>query len=334
MLQSKLLTAIKLIMPLTDQQIISFVEQKRVGVTVRQAVDHFYPPPGTQQQARLNPRFLALFNNGKLTRSGNPLHYRIAGVTPGASSAAVTPPRKSPQKLTSGRAIINKGINKIIIMPCAGSKKDVGHICFHGKRVSFVANPGINSSDQFRPDDLIPGLAPRLTWREAITNYNTNNLLPDGVTIEDGELPMAYNLYANNAYHAVANAIGYENLYILSAGWGFVKSTYKIPFYDITFSPQTAPLNHRTPNQEWADYNQFPNTVKRDQCVHSMIGVSYFELFERLFPREVRLRFHHMAGHAPGNFPGRAWDFQLHPGKLRTNWYYQCARNVTAGHDC
>ena len=326
-------------MPLTDQQIISFVEQKRVGVTVRQAVDHFYPPPGTQQQARLNPRFLALFNNGKLTRSGNPLHYRIAGVTPGASSAAVTPPRKSPQKLTSGRAIINKGINKIIIMPCAGSKKDVGHICFHGKRVSFVANPGINSSDQFRPDDLIPGLAPRLTWREAITKYNTHQILPLGVEIQGEEfengwhLPKACYLYKDPTYQEVAAAIGPENVFILSAGWGLVISTYRIPYYDITFSGSTH-LNLRKAKQEWADYNQFPNTVKEDQCVHSMIGVKYFRLFNRLFPREVTLRFHHKAGNAPGNFLGRAWDFQLHPGKLRTNWYYQCARNVTAGHDC
>ena len=321
-------------MPVTDQQIISFIKNKKgVGVTVRQAVDHFYPPPGNEPQARLNPRFVALWKDGKLTRNGNPFRYRISDVSPGASSAAVTPPRKSPQKLTSGRAIINKGINKIIIMPCAGSKNDVGRIFFHGKRVSFVANPGINSSDQFRPDDLIPGLAPRLTWREAITKYNTDQPLPLGVTIENGKLPMAYKLYENEAYHAVVNAIGPKNVFILSAGWGLVRSTYRIPYYDITFSGGTH-LNLRKAKQEWADYNQFPNTVKEDQCVHSMIGVKYFRLFNRLFPREVTLRFHHKAGNAPGNFLGRAWDFQLHPGKLRTNWYYQCARNVTAGHDC
>ena len=321
-------------MPVTDQQIISFIKnKKRVGVTVRQAVDHFYPPPGNEPQARLNPRFVALWKDGKLTRNGNPFRYRISDVSPGASSAAVTPPRKSPPKPTSGHATSDKSIDKIIIMQCARRKNNFGHICFNGKRVSFVANPTINSPDQFRPDDLIPGLAPRLTWREAITKYNTDQTLPLGVTIEGAQLPMAFELYANNAYHAVANAIGCENLYILSAGWGLVRSTYRIPYYDITFSGSIN-LNLRKAKQEWADYNQFPNTVKEDQCVHSMIGVKYFRLFNRLFPREVTLRFHHKAGNAPGNFLGRAWDFQLHPGKLRTNWYYQCARNVTAGHDC
>ena len=64
----------------------------------------------------------------------------------------------------------------------------------------------------------------------------------------------AYSLYKNSVYRELAAKVGIENLYILSAGWGLVRSTFLLPMYDITFSSSGPPCTRRAPGARYLDF--------------------------------------------------------------------------------
>lgn len=132
----------------------------------------------------------------------------------------------------------------IVVIHCAASKRpDAGHVVnAAGKPIVFVAHPEIapaeNAHVYARPDDASEN---GRSWRNLLLEYNSrpgNNPL--------GLLP-AYQLYTNGTYGRLVERLGANNVYILSAGWGLIRSDFLTPYYDITFSSSACGGDAYTP---------------------------------------------------------------------------------------
>jgi hypothetical protein len=116
----------------------------------------------------------------------------------------------------------------IVVIQCAARKRENAG-CLQtrdGRRVIFVGDPASaparEGSLYARPDDPSDDNG---TWRDVLVR-NNENLNPLGL------LP-ASELYANEAYRALAAKFGKEKTYILSAGWGLIPASLPTPYYDI-----------------------------------------------------------------------------------------------------
>lgn len=175
-----------------------------------------------------------------------------------------------------------------IIIQCAKSKdKKTGTFVVNDrKRVKFVADPVLfgESQTEFpcRPDDLIPSES--ITWRDHLSEYNREYE-------RKGENPygllQAGKLYSNPVYQLLFDHVGKENLYILSAGWGLIRSDFLIPDYDITFSKaKDTPLwTRRTErdNDFFRDFSQLTQAdISPEETVYFFGVPAYLPLYYRL----------------------------------------------------
>ena len=121
----------------------------------------------------------------------------------------------------------------IVVIQCAaGKQRHAGHLrTLNDRNVMFVAQPNsvpsVGNQVYARPDDMSDRGD---TWRTILEQYNA---APSDNPL--GLLP-AWRLYRNPTYEMLAERIGPERLYILSAGWGLIRADYLTPNYDITFS--------------------------------------------------------------------------------------------------
>ena len=112
-----------------------------------------------------------------------------------------------------------------VIQSAAGRQPHAGHMKTRdGRRVLFVADPKQAPSEpglcHARPDSRSSFC---VTWRKLVVGYNENrrnNPL--------GLLP-AWSLYPDEIYAQLVEQLGVHKVYILSAGWGLVKSSFLIP---------------------------------------------------------------------------------------------------------
>ena len=165
----------------------------------------------------------------------------------------------------------------IIVIQCAGSKNpDAGHLrTQRGQKIEFVGNPEAVPSNArqddvlyARPDDHSDTEG---TWRERLCEYNAvtcNNPL---------SLLPAFMLYKNAAYKRLADYYGTEHLYILSAGWGLVRSDFQTPHYDITFSSDAEKYKRRYRRDIYCDFNMLPSHTS--EPVVFLGGSGYVSLF-------------------------------------------------------
>lgn len=142
----------------------------------------------------------------------------------------------------------------IVVMQCAGTKQPgAGSLqTKDGSRVCFVANPGQAPSDNIvyaRPDDP-SDIGP--TWRDMLLQYNLRN---EGNPLQ---LARAFELYSNSVYRRLADKVGVENLYILSAGWGLIAATFLTPVYDITFTAKADAYKRRKKSHSYRDLCMLP----------------------------------------------------------------------------
>src|SRR5213592_4041525 len=163
-----------------------------------------------------------------------------------------------------------------IVIQCSSTKDDLaGTFAVNGRRVKFIAHPElhplIDTHVLSRPDDQIPVIS--TTWREHLVAYNANDSNPDG-------LLQAGALYSRPAYRALLRSVGYENLYILSAGWGLIRSDFLLPDYDITFSSQAEGWKRRTKRDAFRDFAHLTSAaVGRDETVYFFGGKEYLPLY-------------------------------------------------------
>lgn len=183
-----------------------------------------------------------------------------------------------------------------------------------GRRVNFIARPEkANCGEDMsfaRPDDVGPD---GQTFRAALEAYNTAEDNPFG-------LYEAWRLYEHSAYEQLVRQFGEEKVFILSAGWGLVRSTYRLPQYDITFSQAGGPLKKRGKRDPYCDFAQFA----ANECdeIHFVGGKSYISFFLAL-TQGASNRIIHYNSESPPSAPGcRLKRFQT---TRRTNWHYDCA---------
>ena len=154
------------------------------------------------------------------------------------------------------------------------------------------------------------------SWRKVLESYNTNpganplRLLP------------ACDLYCPPTYQLLVERFGVDRLYILSAGWGLIRSDFLTPNYDVTFSAaRNVPMfKRRTRHTTFHDFSTLPSTVS-DPIVF-FGGKSYVPLFCQLTSAVQSQRTVFYAGSRPSAPACTLSSF----GDPFTNWHYQCAQ--------
>ena len=248
-----------------------------------------------------------------------------------APRVAVDAPPPAPTTASSGTAAAPPPIRtysgpaRTVVVIQGGEERaaSAGHMVLaDGRRVVFVAEPGMAPSEPDiayrRPDDRADGVQ---TFRDALVAYNG---APEDNPL--GLLP-AWRLYEEDAYRALAEGIGAENLFILSAGWGLIESDFLIPAYEITFSNGVATYKRRRPRDFYSDFRRLPS-----EGVNRLVfagGPDYIPLFLDLTegtPAE-RIVYHH-ASRVP-----LAADARFVPIESDdpTNWHLQWAKDYAAG---
>ena len=216
----------------------------------------------------------------------------------------------------------------IIVMACAGRKHNAGRFALRRQFVHFAAHPEtyIDFHDGVfaAPDDTAED---GQSWREKLAAYNQtpqDNLL--------GFLP-AGELYRPPVYAELAAHVGADKLYILSAGWGLVRSDFLLPDYNITFSPHAdrGVRRFRT-DEQWCDFMQLPTDIIEPViCFGSR---AYIRFFTRLTSSIAAPRhaFRRVAvgdeGEAKMLGGVRIYDYGT---DRRTNWHHACARDFMNG---
>jgi hypothetical protein len=166
-----------------------------------------------------------------------------------------------------------------IVIQCSATKQDLaGTFIISGRRVKFIAHPELHppgETDIFsRPDDAIPSSS--TTWRQHLVTYNSSGANPD-------HLLQAGSLYSPPAYVALLRSVGTENFYILSAGWGLVRSDFLLPDYDITFSSQGEAWKRRTKRDAFRDFAHLTQgAILGNETVYFFGGKEYLQLYYKL----------------------------------------------------
>jgi hypothetical protein len=212
----------------------------------------------------------------------------------------------------------------IVVIQCQGKKHCGGSLSTaSGQPVTVVAQPQLAPADGHvyaRPDDLSEE---GRSWREVLLDYNRSGRNPQG-------LLAAYHLYQEPLYGRLAERVGLQDLYILSAGWGLIPATFLTPYYDITFSQVNPPHKYkrRLPADRYSDFAMIPaETSKRIIFFGSK---SYVPLFCSL-TRELRAdRTVFYNTEYPPEAPGCTLK-KYTRAKRDTNWQFDCASDFLDG---
>ncbi len=215
----------------------------------------------------------------------------------------------------------------IVVIQCAASKApDAGHlVTADGTPVTFVAHPEIAPKDNefyARPDDDSGGGGK--SWRHVLLAYNRQ---PNGNPL--GLLP-AYRLYQNPVYERLVDKLGIENVYILSAGWGLLRSDFLTPYYDITFSPSArgaVAYKRRHKGDQYDDFRMLRQDTQDEILFFG--GKDYVPLFCALTQNvNGKREVFHSAGQGPAAPGCMLVKFDT---TTRTNWHYECVNALLDG---
>ncbi|MGF6444351.1 hypothetical protein [Paraburkholderia youngii] len=218
----------------------------------------------------------------------------------------------------------------IVVIQCAKKKQPAaGSMATNdGRLVKFVADP-LRAPVQLdcvyaQPDDLAES---GRSWREQLLEYNREGRNDLGL------LP-AYRLYQDPAYRLLVERFGVANVYVLSAGWGLVRADFRIPSYDITFSPVAPPdaYKRRAKNDIYADF-RLPDHVNDDMVFFG--GEAYRPLFCSLTSAVTATRtvFYRSGDASVSTEPPVVPGCQLRRFVTRrcTTWYYECVHAFLGG---
>ncbi len=194
----------------------------------------------------------------------------------------------------------------------------------------FVAQPDLYTQTSpavraCQPDDVIGPEAG--TWRQALVEYNRQYRL-------DGANPFsllpAGCLYKHKVYQSLVGAYGSPNVYILSAGWGLIRSDYLLPDYNITFSKQGKVPEHaqRERNQDkfWHGVNHLLDAgLQPEEPIHFFGGKSYLPLYYQLANPLVGRKVIHYMGKMRDADRRIGYEYEVHTGRENMNWQYGAA---------
>jgi len=217
---------------------------------------------------------------------------------------------------------------KVVIRCCSRKLDGAGRLTNdRGDPFDFVAHPAListlNSSDRFaRPDDQREP-SRQESWREYLIRSTANGQNPD-------RLVRAGDLYTPPAYRAIVNSYGWENVFILSAGWGLVRSDFLLPMYDITFSAAAEQCNRRKTRDEYQDFNHLLDIVlSHDEPVHFFGGNDYLQLYYTMIEN---IDANHIIHYAKGGGITQRdkYSYFKYRDRSFTNWHYSCVLDFIA----
>lgn len=207
-----------------------------------------------------------------------------------------------------------------IVIQCAGRKaKQAGKLTTPaGEEVIFVAHPPAQQSfgtQYCHPDEMIPGEV--ITWRQHLLHYN----LTQGHTNPNALCPAAL-LYRPAVYKELIAKYGWTNVFILSAGWGLIRSNFLTPDYNITFSNQAEPPHKRKKSEDFNDFNHLKTSeLDNNEVIYFFGGKDYLELYYKLTAniaaRKIIYHSHAIQQRQPG--------YEYIAYRRFTNWHYACA---------
>ena len=210
----------------------------------------------------------------------------------------------------------------IYVIQCAGSKRpDAGTFrTVHGRSVSFVARPEqappVPGQIYALPDDQSD--QPGQTWRQLLTEMNKKG------TFNSPSLLPAGQLYTPAPYATLVKRFGSDKVFILSAGWGLVRSDFLLPTYDITFANSAEAYKRRGKQQRYADYNFLPSMP---EDIVFLGGKDYLPLFLELTASTSNRRIvFYNSLNAPR---ADGCETRLYRTARRTNWHYELATKLS-----
>ena len=214
-----------------------------------------------------------------------------------------------------------------VVIQCAGRKHDWSYLRSNdGKRVEFVAHPGDAPPAQgiryAHPDDLSDN---GMKWRQRVLDYNI------GRGTDLSSLEPAFRLYRARQYQDLVEEFGQTQIFVLSAGWGLVRSDFLLPHYDITFQRPENPSESyiwRRPHDRFEDFNQL--TANSDDHVIFLGGENYrhyFQAFAGVTKARKTIYF-------KSSFVVRQpeFDYEYFATKRNRNWHYSCADELIELH--
>jgi len=214
-----------------------------------------------------------------------------------------------------------------VVIQCAGDKHEGGYFrAPDGHTVKFVARAELvpaserNADLVARPDD---SACDGHTWRDLVRDYNVK---AEYAGNPSGLWP-AYRLYRNAVYVRLVERFGAENVFILSAGWGLIRSDFLTPNYDITFSSSAAGWQRRRNADRYTDFSFSP--VALVGRVVFFGGKDYVQLFLRLTGSVLDERVIFFNSQIEPSAPG--CRLVRYDTSMRTNWHYACADRFASG---
>ena len=223
----------------------------------------------------------------------------------------------------------------IVVMSCAGSKSpNAGRLRTpDGSPVEFVAHPGLMQESRIDPNlvyaspDDQSGFG--MTWRERLQEYNEEHRRTGG---NPCDLLPAFQLYKNRVYRDLAETFEPESVFIISAGWGLIRSDFLTPQYDITFSGLAPDAERRdyAGDAGFKDFNALAEIQGQlDGPVICIAGKNYLPIFRDLAERVDCEKLVYFTTKEPPDVPG------CRPVRYTTNsanqWQFRCARDLIDG---
>lgn len=217
---------------------------------------------------------------------------------------------------------------EVVVIQCAKRKQADGWFRDkQGRRVRFVASP--NQAPQGGPDlyahpDEV--LDDGVTWRERVAAYNVHY---QATGDNPYGLHSAGDLYAHPRYRQLMKHFGPNRLYILSAGWGLVRSDYLLPNYDVTFSqaPNVDRYALRRNDLGWDDWSML-NVSEGSELIF-VGGGRYLPQFVRLTAEHVGKRVAYFNSQSLPVASGV--DLRRFETPTKTNWHYELAEKLIGG---
>ena len=133
-------------------------------------------------------------------------------------------------------------------------------------------------------------------------------------------LSHAYRLYKNRAYVDLVERLGTRSVYVLSAGWGLIRSDFLTPQYDITFRGSAQRYKRRRQRDVYLDFCQLQDVG--DGPVLFFGGKDYLPLFAKLTADLRAERVVFFNSNTPPQVPGCA--LVRYETTAKTNWHYGC----------
>jgi hypothetical protein len=211
----------------------------------------------------------------------------------------------------------------IVVIQCAATKRpNAGHMLdAKGRRVVFVAHPEIMPSTDTlayaHPDDVSDDGA---SWRDRVTAYNSH---PADNAFG---LSQAIDLYVHPAYRELVDLFGIERTFILSAGWGLIRSDFLTPNYDVTFSQAADSHKRRRSADRFLDFRHISQPT--NERIVFFGGKDYLRLFS-----ELTIGCDDRAAYINSKTPPDVSGVELIPYRTatRTNWHYSCVKDFVSG---